>query len=172
MSEEAQMWWNIVFSLPGLTGPDLKGKPTPRAYQPHRRPPGRRARSVGAGAYPACSAPGGILGERITRPPGGTGGIDTSTTIEKVVQMGPEWIVVGVIAVAVLFGAKKIPEMARSVGRAQGEFKRGIREGAVDEAQAQPPAAAPAPQPPVQHPPSAVVPPPEPPPPPANGSPA
>jgi sec-independent protein translocase protein TatA len=81
--------------------------------------------------------------------------------------MGPEWIVVGVIAVAVLFGAKKIPEMARSVGRAQGEFKRGIREGAVDEAQAQPPA--PTPQPPVQAPPSAVVPP-EPPQPPANGS--
>jgi sec-independent protein translocase protein TatA len=82
--------------------------------------------------------------------------------------MGPEWIVVGVIAVAVLFGAKKIPEMARSVGRAQGEFKRGIREGAVDEAQAQPPAPAPAPQPPVQSPPAVV--PPEPPQPPANGS--
>ena len=47
--------------------------------------------------------------------------------------MGPEWIVVGVIAVAVLFGAKKIPEMARSVGRAQGEFKRGMREGVVEE---------------------------------------
>jgi sec-independent protein translocase protein TatA len=47
--------------------------------------------------------------------------------------MGPEWIVVGVIAVAVLFGAKKLPEMARSVGRAQGEFKKGIREGHVED---------------------------------------
>ena len=82
--------------------------------------------------------------------------------------MGPEWIVVGVIAVAVLFGAKKIPEMARSVGRAQGEFKRGMREGAVDETgdaqsptqdqpAAQPPRAAPpASQPPATAPPPAT----------------
>ncbi len=58
--------------------------------------------------------------------------------------MGQEWIVVGVIAVAVLFGAKKIPEMARSVGRAQGEFKRGMREGVIEdqaEAGQAPPAA-------------------------------
>ncbi len=47
--------------------------------------------------------------------------------------MGPEWIIVGVIAVAVLFGAKKLPEMARSVGRAQGEFKKGLKEGHVEE---------------------------------------
>lgn len=47
--------------------------------------------------------------------------------------MGPEWIVVGLIAVVVLFGAKKLPEMARSVGRAQGEFKKGLKEGNVDE---------------------------------------
>ena len=44
--------------------------------------------------------------------------------------MGPEWIVVGIIAVAVLFGAKKIPDIARNVGRAQGEFKKGMREDA------------------------------------------
>jgi sec-independent protein translocase protein TatA len=44
--------------------------------------------------------------------------------------MGPEWIVVGVIAIVVIFGAKKLPEMARSVGRAQGEFKKGLKEGA------------------------------------------
>ena len=42
----------------------------------------------------------------------------------------PEWIIVAVIAVVVLFGAKKLPEMARSVGRAQGEFKKGLKEGA------------------------------------------
>jgi sec-independent protein translocase protein TatA len=81
--------------------------------------------------------------------------------------MGPEWIVVGVIAVAVLFGAKKIPEMARSVGRAQGEFKRGLREG-VEEDQAaapapQPPAAAPAPQQPAPQPPATQQQPPQPP---------
>ena len=88
--------------------------------------------------------------------------------------MGPEWIVVGVIAVAVLFGAKKIPEMARSVGRAQGEFKRGIREGGVEDAEAQQaPAPAPAPAPsPVQDAPPAAAPPEQtqPPRPPQNGS--
>jgi sec-independent protein translocase protein TatA len=63
--------------------------------------------------------------------------------------MGPDWIVVGIIAVAVLFGAKKIPDIARNVGRAQGEFKKGMREGAVeDTTQAPPPAATPAPSPP------------------------
>jgi sec-independent protein translocase protein TatA len=48
--------------------------------------------------------------------------------------MGPEWIVVAVVAVAVLFGAKKLPEMARSVGRAQGEFKKGLKEGVLPDA--------------------------------------
>jgi sec-independent protein translocase protein TatA len=58
--------------------------------------------------------------------------------------MGPEWIVVGIIAVAVLFGAKKIPDIARNVGRAQGEFKKGMHEGAVeDTTQATPPAPTP-----------------------------
>ena len=47
--------------------------------------------------------------------------------------MGPEWIVVAVVAVIVLFGAKKLPEIARSVGRAQGEFKKGLQEGVVED---------------------------------------
>jgi sec-independent protein translocase protein TatA len=38
-------------------------------------------------------------------------------------------LLVAVIAFGVIFGAKKIPEMARSIGRAQGEFKKGLREG-------------------------------------------
>lgn len=36
-----------------------------------------------------------------------------------------EWLIVGVV-VLILFGSsKKIPELARSLGRASGEFKRG-----------------------------------------------
>lgn len=32
-------------------------------------------------------------------------------------------------AIVLLFGASKIPELARNIGRAKGEFKRGIEEG-------------------------------------------
>ena len=35
-----------------------------------------------------------------------------------------------ILAIAVLlFGGKKIPDIARSLGRAKGEFKKGIEEG-------------------------------------------
>jgi sec-independent protein translocase protein TatA len=61
--------------------------------------------------------------------------------------MGPEWIVVGIVAVVVLFGAKKLPEMARSVGRAQGEFKKGLKEGVVLDADEPTEAAKPVEQP-------------------------
>ena len=44
-----------------------------------------------------------------------------------------EWGVVAIIAVAVVLAGSKLPQLARNVGRAQGEFKKGIREGAVDE---------------------------------------
>jgi TatA/E family protein of Tat protein translocase len=36
-----------------------------------------------------------------------------------------EWIVVIIAIVLLLFGAKKIPQFARSLGKASGEFKRG-----------------------------------------------
>ena len=38
-------------------------------------------------------------------------------------------IAVIVVIVVVLFGGKKIPELARSLGKAKGEFKKGIAEG-------------------------------------------
>jgi TatA/E family protein of Tat protein translocase len=44
-----------------------------------------------------------------------------------------EWGIVAVIAVAVIFGVNKLPDIARNFGRAQGEFKKGLKEGAVDE---------------------------------------
>ena len=43
--------------------------------------------------------------------------------------------VVAIVVFGAVFGAKKIPEMARSIGRAQGEFKKGLKEGAVPEDQ-------------------------------------
>jgi len=45
---------------------------------------------------------------------------------------GPEWIVVLVILV-LLFGSKKLPELARSVGKSTSEFKKGLAEGASDD---------------------------------------
>ncbi len=45
---------------------------------------------------------------------------------------GWEWlIVVGVIAL--LFGGAKLPKLARSLGQAQNEFKRGLKEGSSDD---------------------------------------
>ena len=43
------------------------------------------------------------------------------------------WQVIIVIALIVLFfGAAKIPDLARSLGRAKGEFKKGLAEGESD----------------------------------------
>lgn len=36
--------------------------------------------------------------------------------------------------IVLLFGAKKLPEIARSFGKAKGEFKKGLEEGEVEEA--------------------------------------
>ncbi len=57
--------------------------------------------------------------------------------------------VVLVLAVLVLlFGARKLPELARSIGRSSKEFKAGMREGAVDESDEETPANKPKPVPP------------------------
>jgi Sec-independent protein translocase protein TatA len=58
-----------------------------------------------------------------------------------------EWGVVAIIAVAVVLAGSKLPQLARNVGRAQGEFKKGIREGAVEESEPAPPAQAAPPAP-------------------------
>jgi sec-independent protein translocase protein TatA len=38
---------------------------------------------------------------------------------------GPEILILIIVAVILIFGAKKIPELARGIGRASGEFKKG-----------------------------------------------
>ncbi len=40
---------------------------------------------------------------------------------------GPELLLI-VVAIIILFGAAKIPELARSLGKATGEFKKGQKE--------------------------------------------
>lgn len=43
-------------------------------------------------------------------------------------QGGPEVLVI-LFVILLLFGGKKLPELARSLGKSLGEFKRGQREG-------------------------------------------
>ena len=40
----------------------------------------------------------------------------------------PDWGWI-VLAVAVVFGASKLPDIARNLGRSSGEFKKGLKEG-------------------------------------------
>ena len=44
---------------------------------------------------------------------------------------GMEWIII-IVAVLLLFGAKKIPELARGLGRGIREFKDGVKGVAQD----------------------------------------
>lgn len=46
---------------------------------------------------------------------------------------GVDGIIVLIVVVLVLFGSTQIPKLARSLGSAQKEFKKGIDEGASDE---------------------------------------
>lgn len=48
------------------------------------------------------------------------------------------WQILIIVAIiAILFGAKKIPELARSIGKAKGEFKKGLAEGEKEEEEAE-----------------------------------
>lgn len=49
----------------------------------------------------------------------------------------PELIIILVI-VLLLFGAKKLPEMARSLGKSQKEFKKGLQDGENKDEPAEP----------------------------------
>lgn len=52
-------------------------------------------------------------------------------------SIGPEWIVV-LIVIVLLFGAKKLPELARSIGKSTSEFKKGMKEGTDDAGASEP----------------------------------
>ena len=54
----------------------------------------------------------------------------------------PEVILIGAVVFVLIFGAKKLPEIARSMGRAKNEFKKGLKEGEGEPANAQAPAEA------------------------------
>ncbi|MBA7514228.1 Sec-independent protein translocase protein TatA [subsurface metagenome] len=45
---------------------------------------------------------------------------------------GIEWIVIAIVAIVLLFGAAKVPQLARSFGQAMGEFKKARREAELN----------------------------------------
>lgn len=47
---------------------------------------------------------------------------------------GPDLLIVLIVVVVVLFGGAAIPKLARNLGSAQGEFKKGMTEAKAEEA--------------------------------------
>ena len=53
-------------------------------------------------------------------------------------NIGPWQLVICIVVAFVLLGgAKKIPELAKSLGKAKSEFKKGLAEGEKEEAEAE-----------------------------------
>ena len=53
-------------------------------------------------------------------------------------NIGPWQLIICLAVAFILFGgAKKIPELAKSLGKAKSEFKKGIAEGEKEEAEAE-----------------------------------
>jgi sec-independent protein translocase protein TatA len=50
------------------------------------------------------------------------------------VNLGAPELLIVLLVILVLFGGAKLPKLARSLGQAQSEFKRGISEEAKNEA--------------------------------------
>lgn len=50
-------------------------------------------------------------------------------TTLAILGLGGEEIALILVIIVVFFGAAKIPELARSMGRAKGEYARGVKEG-------------------------------------------
>jgi TatA/E family protein of Tat protein translocase len=49
-------------------------------------------------------------------------------------MLGPQDLWIGLALGVFFFGAKKLPELSRSLGQAMSEFRKGVANGAQDEA--------------------------------------
>jgi len=47
-------------------------------------------------------------------------------------NLGPTELIIVLLIVLLIFGGAKLPKLARSMGQAQKEFKKGLSEGAGD----------------------------------------
>jgi sec-independent protein translocase protein TatA len=45
------------------------------------------------------------------------------------VSLGAPEILIGLLVIVLLFGATKLPKLARSLGSAKGEFEKGLKDG-------------------------------------------
>ena len=50
---------------------------------------------------------------------------------------GPELIII-LVVILLLFGARKLPDLARSLGRSAKEFRKGVQEGSSEESETPP----------------------------------
>ena len=48
---------------------------------------------------------------------------------DKKMAWGPWQILLLIVVLVLVFGSKKLPELARALGKAKGEFKKGTAEG-------------------------------------------
>lgn len=60
------------------------------------------------------------------------------TLAQFVQNIGMTQLLVILIVLILLFGSKKIPDLARALGKSLGEFKKGREEGGKDEADSKP----------------------------------
>jgi sec-independent protein translocase protein TatA len=49
---------------------------------------------------------------------------------------GPTELIIVLVVILLLFGSTKLPKLARSIGEASQEFKKGVSDGAKDDAKA------------------------------------
>jgi sec-independent protein translocase protein TatA len=54
------------------------------------------------------------------------------------VSVGPTELLIVLAIVLLLFGSTRLPKLARSMGQAQKEFKKGVTEGGRDEDEDEP----------------------------------
>ena len=51
-------------------------------------------------------------------------------------NLGPTELIIVLLIVLLIFGGTKLPKLARSMGQAQKEFKKGLSEGSADDDEA------------------------------------